>query len=56
MKKQIKKQGTQNIISFTKEELDLYGWKVGSILDLSDAHPTNHEVKKEVEKGYGAFY
>jgi hypothetical protein len=38
MKKQIKRQGTQNIISFTSEEMKINRWKEGDILDLTDVY------------------
>jgi hypothetical protein len=36
MKKKIKKIGKANAISFTKEEMENEGWKLGDVLDLSD--------------------
>jgi hypothetical protein len=50
MKKQIKRQGSQNIISFTSKELEIYGWNVGDVLDLIDAYkvgPSNYPSYSE---------
>ncbi len=36
MKKRIKQQGNSALIRFTSDEMDVHGWKVGDVLDLSD--------------------
>ena len=37
MRKEIKKYGNTAVIVLTKEDMNGYGWKVGDIIDLSDA-------------------
>lgn len=37
MRKQIKAYGNTSVIVFTKEDLKGYGWKIGDIIDISDA-------------------
>lgn len=36
MEKIIKKQGNSALIRFTSDEMEINGWKVGDVLDLSD--------------------
>ena len=36
MKKVIKKYGNTNIIQINNEEMRIYDWEIGGILDLSD--------------------
>lgn len=38
MKKYIRQIGTQVGLTFTKEDLKIYGIKVGDLVDLSDIH------------------